>query len=347
MQYGFSTGERVDAAVQGRRTADPRRLEVPARQLPAPRRGRRPTKSARLAREGVRARLRIARRCDRREVRGARRGLVRVRVHVRPGRGGVLRARLRPDGSILEYAHERRVFPMSPSTFDGVPPGDRVRAARQEIEQHAHEVMAYVAELYDRDFDRFVEDFEVGRQASRQRAVEVRQSAEKRLDRFAGKLERGDGEEADVDEIEGRSSTNRRTRSKLRTRRRVISRRRARRPSGAAARARAVARRERLRAVRPDVRHLLHRLLVPVERAADRLPAGGAAATTRSSCPSSRSSARAPSRRSSASSRTRSTRASSTRCSCSRASPPTSGCAARSPPTTTGIPASSATAAPR
>ena len=112
-----------------RRTADPRRLEVPARQLPARRRGGL-RRRAPARREGVRARRALARRCDRGEVRAARRGHVRFRVHVHPGRGGVLRDRLRPD------VDDPRVRARAPRVPDvavdvrRVPPGDRVRAAR-------------------------------------------------------------------------------------------------------------------------------------------------------------------------------------------------------------------------
>ena len=102
--------------------------------------------------------------------------------------------------AILQYAHEHRVFPMSPSTFDAYLQVIAFGLRGMQIEQHAHEVMAYVADL-SRDFDRFVDDFEVvGKHLGNAQSKYA--SAEKRLDRFAGKLERA-SEDADVDEIEG------------------------------------------------------------------------------------------------------------------------------------------------
>jgi DNA recombination protein RmuC len=104
-----------------------------------------------------------------------------------------------PAGSILQYAHERRVFPMSPSTFTAYLQVIAFGLRGMQIEQRAHEVMAYVADL-SRDFDRFVEDFElVGKHLGNAQTKFA--SADKRLDKFAGKLERA-SEEADVDEIE-------------------------------------------------------------------------------------------------------------------------------------------------
>ena len=101
--------------------------------------------------------------------------------------------------SILQYAHERRVFPMSPSTFTAYLQVIAFGLRGMQIEEHAHEVMEYVADL-TRDFDRFVEDFDVvGKHLGNAQTKFA--SAEKRLDRFAGKLERA-SEEADVDEIE-------------------------------------------------------------------------------------------------------------------------------------------------
>jgi len=68
-----------------------------------------------------------------------------------------------------------------------------------QIEQHAQEVMAYVADL-QRDFDRFKGDFDlVGKHLGNAHTKYV--EAEKRLDRFEGKLERAS--EQDTIELEG------------------------------------------------------------------------------------------------------------------------------------------------
>ena len=66
-----------------------------------------------------------------------------------------------------------------------------------QIEQRAHEVMAYVAQLQG-DFDRFRDDFQVvGKHIGNAQSKYA--DAEKRLDRFDTKLERAAGaEEAEV-----------------------------------------------------------------------------------------------------------------------------------------------------
>jgi len=106
-------------------------------------------------------------------------------------------------GAVLQYAHERRVFPMSPSTFTAYLQVIAFGLRGMQIEQRAHEVMAYVADL-SRDFERFAEDFElVGKHLGN--AQSRFGAAEKRLDRFTGKLEQA-AEAVDSDEIEGEAS---------------------------------------------------------------------------------------------------------------------------------------------
>jgi len=98
--------------------------------------------------------------------------------------------------AVLQYAHERRVFPVSPSTFTAYLQVIVLGMRGMQIEQRAGEVMAYVAEL-NRDFDRFTEDFDlVGKHLGNAQAKYL--SAEKRRDKFADKLERA-SEEADVE----------------------------------------------------------------------------------------------------------------------------------------------------
>ncbi len=99
-------------------------------------------------------------------------------------------------GTLLAYAHERRVFPVSPTTFTAYLQVIVLGLKGLQIEQHAQEVMAYCAQL-QRDFGRFKEDFElVGTHLGR--AQSKYSEAEKRLDRFEGKLEQA----ADRDELE-------------------------------------------------------------------------------------------------------------------------------------------------
>ena len=91
-------------------------------------------------------------------------------------------------GALLSYAHEKRIFPVSPTTFTSQLQVIALGLKGLQIEQHAHEVMAYVAELH-RDFDRFRTEFDlVGKHLGNAHTKFA--EAEKRLDRFDGKLER-------------------------------------------------------------------------------------------------------------------------------------------------------------
>src|SRR5690349_2554025 len=101
-------------------------------------------------------------------------------------------------GALLAYAHERRVFPVSPTTFTAYLQVIALGLRGLQIEQHAHEVMAYVADL-QRDFNRFADDFDkVGTHI--QHAQSKYHEATKRLDRFETKLERAVEEQ---EELEG------------------------------------------------------------------------------------------------------------------------------------------------
>jgi DNA recombination protein RmuC len=91
-------------------------------------------------------------------------------------------------GAMLRYAHEKRVVPVSPNTFTAQLQVIVLGLKGLQIEQHAQEVMAYCAQL-QKDFARFREDFEVvGRHIGH--AQSKFGEAERRLDRFEGKLER-------------------------------------------------------------------------------------------------------------------------------------------------------------
>ena len=97
-------------------------------------------------------------------------------------------------GALLAYAHERRVFPISPTTLTAYLQVLAFGLKGLELEQHAHEVMAYLADLR-KDFARFREDFElVGTHLGR--AHTKYGDAEKRLDRFDGKLEQAAEQES-------------------------------------------------------------------------------------------------------------------------------------------------------
>src|SRR5688572_3434559 len=99
-------------------------------------------------------------------------------------------------GELLKYAHDKRVFPVSPTTFTAQLQVIALGLKGLQIEQHAHEVMAYVAQLGN-DFDRFKADFDVvGKHIGN--AQTKYSEAERRLDRFEAKLERA----SDQEEIE-------------------------------------------------------------------------------------------------------------------------------------------------
>jgi DNA recombination protein RmuC len=91
-------------------------------------------------------------------------------------------------GALLAYAHEKRVLPVSPTTLTAYLQVVLLGLKGLQIEQHAHEVMAYCAQL-QKDFGRFKEDFDlVGKHLGN--AQNKFGDAEKRLDKFETKLER-------------------------------------------------------------------------------------------------------------------------------------------------------------
>jgi DNA recombination protein RmuC len=97
-------------------------------------------------------------------------------------------------GALLQHAHERRVFPVSPTTFTAYLQVIAFGLKGMEFEQNAHEVMAYLADLR-KDFGRFRDDFEVvGKHVGNAQSKFA--EAERRLDRLDGKLERAAEQEA-------------------------------------------------------------------------------------------------------------------------------------------------------
>ena len=91
-------------------------------------------------------------------------------------------------GALLHYAHAKRVFPVSPTTFTSQLQVIVLGLKGMQIEQRAHEVMAYVAQL-EQDFGRFRDDFGlIGKHLGH--AQSKYSEAERRLDRFETKLER-------------------------------------------------------------------------------------------------------------------------------------------------------------
>ncbi len=91
-------------------------------------------------------------------------------------------------GALLSYAHEKRVFPVSATTFSAYLQVIVMGLKGLQIEQTAHEVMAYCAALQS-DFGRFRKEFDqLGTHLSHAQGKYA--EADKRLDRFESKLER-------------------------------------------------------------------------------------------------------------------------------------------------------------
>jgi DNA recombination protein RmuC len=102
--------------------------------------------------------------------------------------------RLGGESNPLAYALERRVIPVSPSTLHAYLLVLVLGFKGMQIEEHAREVMAYVAQL-GRDFERFRDDFDVvGKHLGNAQSRYA--DAEKRLDKFGLRLERAAESEA-------------------------------------------------------------------------------------------------------------------------------------------------------
>ena len=90
-------------------------------------------------------------------------------------------------GALLSYAHEQKVFPVSPTTFTAYLQVIVLGLKGMQIEQRAQEVMAYCARL-QQDFGRFREDYRlVGKHLGQ--AQSKYSEADRRLGRFESKLE--------------------------------------------------------------------------------------------------------------------------------------------------------------
>jgi DNA recombination protein RmuC len=100
-------------------------------------------------------------------------------------------------GELLKYAHTKRVFPVSPTTFTSQLQVIVLGLKGLQIERHAQDVMSYVAQLA-KDFERFRDDFGViGTHIAN--AQKKYGEADKRLERFEANLERAaDWEELDA-----------------------------------------------------------------------------------------------------------------------------------------------------
>jgi DNA recombination protein RmuC len=103
-------------------------------------------------------------------------------------------------GALLDYAHDRSVLPVSPSTLVAYLHTIVLGLKGMQIEQHAQEVMAYCAQL-QKDFGTFRADFDtIGKHLGHARSKYA--EAEKRLDRFEDRLDRAtDSPQVDAVEL--------------------------------------------------------------------------------------------------------------------------------------------------
>jgi DNA recombination protein RmuC len=186
LQYGFKTGERVDAVIRVERLV-PVDAKFPLDNFE--RLAEAETDDERTLHEKAFARdLRnhvdaIAQRYIRPDE-----GTYDFALMYLPSEGVYYELVCGKTGALLQYAHDKRVFPVSPTTFTSQLQVIVLGLNGMQIEQRAHEVMAYVAQLQG-DFGRFRDDFQVvGKHLGNAQSKFA--DAEKRLDRFDTKLER-------------------------------------------------------------------------------------------------------------------------------------------------------------
>jgi DNA recombination protein RmuC len=106
-----------------------------------------------------------------------------------------------PGSGLLEYANERRVFPVSPNTFTAYLQLIVLGMRSMQVEERAHEVMAYVAGLGG-DFARFKDEFElVGKHLGHAQTSYTK--ADKRLGKLEAQLDRAIEDEEVVEVAPG------------------------------------------------------------------------------------------------------------------------------------------------
>jgi DNA recombination protein RmuC len=186
LQYGFKTGERVDAVIRVERLV-PVDAKFPLdnfeRLADAETDGDRALHEKAFARDLKNHVDAIAQKYIRPDE-----GTYDFALMYLPSEGVYYELVCGKTGALLQYAHEKRVFPVSPTTFTSQLQVIVLGLKGMQIEQRAHEVMAYVAQLQG-DFGRFRDDFQVvGKHLGNAQSKFA--EAEKRLDRFDTKLDR-------------------------------------------------------------------------------------------------------------------------------------------------------------
>jgi DNA recombination protein RmuC len=197
LQYGFKSGERVDAVIRLDRSLVPVDAKFPLdnfqRLVEAEADAQRELHAKQFARDVKHHVDAIAQKYIRPDE-----GTYEFALMYLPAEAvyyELVCGRLGGESSPLGYALERRVIPVSPSTLHAYLLVLVLGFKGMQIEEHAREVMAYVAQL-GRDFSRFREDFElVGTHLGR--AQTKYGDAEKRLEKFDAKLERAAESEPD------------------------------------------------------------------------------------------------------------------------------------------------------
>ena len=157
LQYGFESGERVDAVVERRSCCRSMRSSRSTTCTGARRRGRRAAGNREAG--------------ARKDVKGHVDAI--ATKYVKPGEGTYDFAFMYlpaetvyyeiacgGTGELQQYALSRRVFPVSPATFHAYLTMIVIGLRGLQIEKHAEEVMAYCGQLV-KEFSRFRDDFDV------------------------------------------------------------------------------------------------------------------------------------------------------------------------------------------
>lgn len=184
MQYGFSTGERVDAVIKVERLV-PIDAKFPLdnfeRLVEADADDERLLFEKAFARDLKHHVDAIATKYIRPDE-----GTYEFALMYLPAEGVYYELICGKTGELLKYAHEKRVFPVSPTTFTSQLQVIALGLKGLQIEERAQEVMAYCGQL-QREFDSFREDFEVvGKHLGNAQSKFA--AAERRLDKFETRL---------------------------------------------------------------------------------------------------------------------------------------------------------------
>jgi DNA recombination protein RmuC len=194
LQYTFSTGERVDAVIRTEQLV-PVDAKFPLDNF------------ERMASAASDAEQELHARAFARDVKGHIDAI--ATKYIRPGEGTYDWALMYlpaeaiyyelvcgKTGALLQYAHDRRVFPVSATTFTAYLQVIAFGLKGMQIERNAQAVMEYTAALQT-DFIRFRDDFElVGKHLANAQGKYAQ--AEKRLDRFETRLDRAGEQQVEL-----------------------------------------------------------------------------------------------------------------------------------------------------